>query len=104
MANETITKFDEEMEMTPGGRCPKIKIQSVQPGQAVQRDASGATGVVVADGETTSTATGLVLTPGGYRSTSLVHKIEPGSVINGEQSRFRKLDASGRTLADLGPL
>jgi hypothetical protein len=104
MANETITKVEEEMEITPGGPRPRSNIQSVQPGQAVQRDASGAVGVVVGDADPTSTATDIVLTPGGYRSTLLVHKIEPGSVINGEQSRFRKLDSTGRTLADLGPL
>jgi hypothetical protein len=104
MANETITKVEEEVEITPGGPRPTSKIHSVLPGQAVQRDASGAVGVVVRNDDSTATATDLVLTPGGYRSGSLVYKIEPGSVVDGAQSRFRKLDQNGQMLADMGAL
>ena len=105
MANKTsVTQSDEKLQITPGGPRPTSKIQSVQPGQAVQRDASGSVGVIVEPGSPKATATDLVLTPGGYRSSSLVHQIEPGSVVDGQQSKFRKLDQRGNMLADLGQI
>jgi len=43
-----------------------------------------------------------VLTPGGLRRKSLVHKIEPGVVLDGSGGALRKMDYSGRVLRDFG--
>jgi FG-GAP-like repeat len=45
----------------------------------------------------------LVLTPGGLRPKSLVHKVQPGQVIDGTGGVLRILDSSGAVVADLGP-
>jgi putative hemolysin len=44
----------------------------------------------------------LVLGPGGARRKSLVHKVEPGHIIDGSWGRLRKLDESGRVIEDYG--
>lgn len=44
----------------------------------------------------------MVLTPGGLRSSSLVHKIEAGTVLDGSTGSIRNLDADGNVLADFG--
>jgi hypothetical protein len=49
-------------------------------------------------------AADLVLTPGGYRHRSLVHHIEPGHFLDLASGSVRKMDASGREVADFGPL
>jgi hypothetical protein len=44
----------------------------------------------------------LVLTPGGLRSSSLVHKIETGTVLDGSGGTIRSLDSGGNVLRDFG--
>jgi hypothetical protein len=47
-------------------------------------------------------ASEMVITPGGARHRSLVHRVEPGSVLDGTAGHHRLLHASGETLADFG--
>jgi hypothetical protein len=44
----------------------------------------------------------LVITPGGPRPKSLVHRIAPGTVLDGSGGRLRNLGPSGEVLADFG--
>jgi len=44
----------------------------------------------------------LVLIPGGYRPRSMVHRVEPGTVLDGTGGILRNVDSSGRVLAELG--
>jgi Repeat of unknown function (DUF346) len=46
----------------------------------------------------------MVLTPGGLRSSSLVHKIEAGTVLDQATATIRNLDAEGKVLADFGAI
>jgi hypothetical protein len=116
MPTHTITpektpaeKKDQKTVVTPGGPRLKENTVAVKPGQAVQKNAAGEFEVVTAkqnmktDGKP-ATATDLVLTPGGYRSSSQVHHVEPGAVVDSAKNQFRVMDAKGKVLADLGEL
>jgi len=45
-----------------------------------------------------------IITPGGHRAASLVHLVEPGNVLDGTGGRIRKLDRTGKVLADHGQI
>ena len=49
-------------------------------------------------------ANDLVLTPGGYRPKSVVHSMEPGNHVSGENGRLRVLQPDGGVVIDFGPL
>jgi hypothetical protein len=108
MKNPPTTK-DPELVIAPGGPRPQSSTTAVLPGQAVQSTSTGVLEVVSrginlkTDG-TPAVATDLVLTPGGFRTSSVVHFIEPGSVIDGTQNQFKKINQAGAVVADLGAL
>jgi hypothetical protein len=45
-----------------------------------------------------------VLTPGGYRPKALVHRVPPGTVVDGTAGRLRFIDRSGNVVEDFGTL
>jgi acylphosphatase len=45
-----------------------------------------------------------VLTPGGYRHKSLIHKIEPGHILDAANDNLRAMHSSGFEVADFGVL
>src|SRR6266700_13853 len=127
-----VPEDKEETGGGPGGPRPRDRIFAVHPGQALRRLPDGSYVIVPAQpgeppgtgsrGRTTAPAASamsslgrpamprddvhddLVLTPGGYRPRSMVHPIEPGTVLDGSGGRLRKLDSSGRVLAELGEM
>src|ERR1700748_1496132 len=99
MPTHTITpkeapaeKKDQKTVITPGGPRLKENTVAVKPGQAVQENAAGEFEVVTAkqnmktDGKP-ATATDLVLTPGGYRSSSQVHHVESGAIVDSAKNQ-----------------
>jgi hypothetical protein len=46
----------------------------------------------------------LVITPGGLRRKSLIHRVEPGMVVDGTDGRLRLLHRSGEVIADFGEI
>jgi hypothetical protein len=44
------------------------------------------------------------LTPGGYRPKALVHRVPPGTVVDGAAGRLRLIDRSGNVVGDFGTL
>jgi hypothetical protein len=103
------SKKDDENVITPGGPRPRSSTIEVDPGQAVQRSSTGvleivSTGRNLKTDGSPAVATDLVLTPGGFRTSSVVHHVERGAMIDGAQNHFRKLSREGSVLADLGPL
>jgi hypothetical protein len=100
---------DQETVVVPGGPRPRSSTQAVSPGQAVVRNSLGEFTVVTAgqnmkpDG-TPATGTDLVITPGGYRTSSNVHYVESGAIIDSTQNRLRLLNTGGEALADIGEL
>jgi hypothetical protein len=106
---ESKESKDQETVIAPGGPRPKDSAVAVKPGQAVQENAAGQFEVVTAkqnmktDGSP-ATATDLVLTPGGYRSSSMVHHVEPGAVVDSTNNKFRTMDRQGKVLEELGEL
>ncbi|MHB8390369.1 MAG: sialidase family protein [Acidobacteriaceae bacterium] len=112
MANQKAspaTTQETETAIAPGGPRPRSSTSPIHPGEAVQQNATGAFEVVTAaqnmktDG-TPATATDLVLTPGGYRTSSLVHYVEHGVVIDSAQNHLKMLGPNNAVLADLGQL
>jgi hypothetical protein len=100
---------DQDLVIAPGGPRPRSSTSAVEPGQAVKRKSTGAleivsTGVNLKTDGTAAVATDLVLTPGGFRTSSLVHHIEPGSVVDGTKNQFKKLSREGTVLGELGAL
>jgi len=100
---------DQETVIAPGGPRPKGSTQAVSPGQAVRQNSLGEFTIVTAgqnvkpDG-TPATGTDLVITPGGYRTSSNVHYVESGAVIDSTQNHLKLLNTGGETLADIGEL
>jgi len=100
-------KDPKEMVITPAGPRPRNKVHAVGPGQIVRRTAEG-TYVLVPETSSEGSRKSpvapeeLVLTPGGLRPKSLVHRIEPGAILDGSDGRYRMRHRSGRTLADFG--
>jgi hypothetical protein len=103
-SDETTKK--EEFVITPGGPRPKDRVHSVGPGEAVYVDESGNARVIPLEqeGGTVNMAEDMVLTPGGFRLRSLVHVIEPDHILDGTGDRLRKLDPSGKAVADFGQI
>jgi hypothetical protein len=110
------TNGEEREVIAPGGPRRESSVQRVHPGEAVEqtpeglhviaRDPaeSGERGSVMATSAESSTSAGVVLTPGGLRSSSLVHKIEAGTVLDGSTGSIRNLDGKGSLLADFGAI
>jgi hypothetical protein len=73
----------------PAGMQPPSTAETVEHG--------GATVAQAADAE-------LVLTPGGYRHKSLVHRIEPGHVLDQASGNIRLNHEAGHEVMDFGPL
>jgi hypothetical protein len=106
----------EREVIAPGGPRRESSVQWVHPGQAVEqtpegpqvvvRDPAqgGERGSVIVTIAESSTQTGMVLTPGGLRSSSLVHKIEAGTVLDEAAKTIRNLDAGGNVLVDFGAI
>src|SRR5437899_3025126 len=84
---------EEEHVLTPGGMRPKSVVHHVKPGE-----------MVMGPGTVVESSDEHVLTPGGYRHKSLVHHIEPGHFLDLASGNVRKMDMSGREVADFGPL
>ena len=40
----------------------------------------------------------LVMTPGGQRARSIVHLISPGTILDGEDGKFRNLTPEGESI------
>jgi hypothetical protein len=100
---------DDEMVISPGGPRPKSSTQLVGPEELVRRNALGGFTVVTAgrnmkpDG-TPAVGTDLVITPGGYRTSSNVHYVQSGVVVDGTQNQLKLRNAKGETLSEIGEL
>ena len=98
---------DEDLINTPAGPVPRKSVHSVDPHQVVRRTPSGTYLVQKrpdsGDGGSAMPKE-LILTPGGARLKSLVHQIEPGTILDGSGGRHRKLHSSGRLLRDFGAI
>ena len=46
----------------------------------------------------------LVMTPGGQRARSIVHLISPGTILDGEDGKFRNLTPEGESICDFGTI
>ena len=95
--------------MTPGGPRPKDQVHAVSPGQVVQRTPEGVYIAVdqslpESSGKESSMADEMVITPGGFRSSSMVHLIQHGAVLDGAGGHHQMLDKSGKVLADFGSI
>jgi hypothetical protein len=105
---------EEREVIAPGGPRRESSVTWVHPGQAVEsaseglhviaRDpaAGGERGSVMTTTRESSTPDGMVLTPGGLRSSSAVHKIDAGTVLDAAAGSIRQLDDKGSLLADFG--
>jgi len=100
-------KDPREIVITPAGPRRKDQVHAVRPGQVVRRTAQG-TYVLVPEispedsRESSVAPEELVLTPGGLRPKSFVHRIEPGTILDGTDGRYRLQHRSGRVVADFG--
>jgi len=98
---------DDDTVLTPAGPRSKSQVHSVGPGNIVRRTGEG-TYVLVADSPSehgagvTSMGEDLVLTPGGLRPKSFVHRIKPGTTLDGTEGRYRQLDRSRKVVTDFG--
>ena len=98
---------DDDTVLTPAGPRSKSQVHSVGPGNIVRRTGEG-TYVLVADSPSehgagvTSMGEDLVLTPGGLRPKSFVHRIKPGTTLDGTEGRYRQLDRSRKAITDFG--
>ncbi len=110
MADKVITQeppaATDKSVIAPGGPRSITTTVHVLPGEAVHGDLASTQTISTSqnfkvDG-TPATATDLVLTPGGFRTSSEVHRIESGAVIDGAQHNFQKLDLQGKILATFG--
>jgi hypothetical protein len=103
------TKRPSTVVLTPGG--PRLEEQThfVGPDEAVRQNADGTFTIVAKEKldqreRTRQMPEELVLTPGGYRPKSRVHFIEPGHTLQSVGGRIKKLDATGKVVADLEPV
>jgi hypothetical protein len=99
----------EDPVRTPAGPRPKDRVHPVAPGQAVRRVADGSYVIVPEESPLSSTrspimADELVITPGGFRHRSMVHQMEPGNVVDMSGDRIRRMDRTGKVVADHGLL
>jgi hypothetical protein len=98
---------EDDIVLTPAGPRSRSQVHAVGPGSIVRRTEEG-TYVVVAEasgehgGEVAVLGEELVLTPGGLRPKSLVHRLEPGTILDGRGGRYRQLGRRRKTLADFG--
>jgi hypothetical protein len=92
-----------ETVITPGGPRSRDVVHHVQPGEAVEADATGERHIIDALRQTGRYAPhDMVYTPGGPRAASQVHLVEPDSTLDVSDGRLRKLEVSGQVVTDFG--